>query len=224
MTGPTRKTRGFTLLEMLAATAIMAVLAGSLYASLYIAFKARRSALSSVETVRTAAGSMDLIRADLQSAMIPNGILAGGFVGQSKAASGSAADTLSFYASAMDIEPRPGVGDVKKIEYSCEPGADSNEAVLVRRITTNLLAPTVPQPAQEIVCRGVRTFTLRYFDGANWQDNWDSGAQGNILPAAVEVTMEFQGGSGRAACQVSRIFLIPCAQGSDATAPAGAAP
>ena len=52
MTSRNAKSAAFTLLEMLVATAMVAVLAGSLYASLSIAFKARRSALAVVEPVR----------------------------------------------------------------------------------------------------------------------------------------------------------------------------
>ena len=40
-----------------------------------------------------------------------------------------------------------------------------------------------------MLCRGVTAFNLRYFDGSQWQQGWDSTAQNNELPAAVEVTL-----------------------------------
>lgn len=222
------KVRGFTLLEMLVATAMVAMLAGSLYASLHIAFKARQSALASVEGVRKASLSIDLIQADLQSAMIPNGVLAGAFVGSSSGGllQGAAGDTLAFYAAAMDIEPGAdvGVGDIKKIEYSCEAASDAQDLVLVRRITTNLLAPTTLEPKEEVLCRGVRAFTVKYYDGSAWQDNWDSTVQNNVLPKAVEVTIEFKGAAGDADCQTSRVLLIPCGQNSDVSTSSGGTP
>lgn len=224
MSDRTVKRRGFTLLEMLAATAMVAMLAGSLYASLHIAFQARHSALAAVETVRRSSLSMELIQADLESAMVPSGILAGEFVGRSAQNAGAAGDELSFYAAAMDIEPGPGVGDVKKVEYCCEPSWDSGEMVLIRRLTTNLLAPTTPEPKQETICRRLRTFTLKYFDGSTWQDNWDSAAQNNQLPQAVEVTLEWAGASGDADQKISRVMPIPCGQGAEAASSTGAAP
>ena len=224
MSHRTSGVRGFTLLEMLAATTMVAVLVGSLYASLRIAFRARDSALQSMEAVRKSEQTMQLIKADLHSAMVPNGILAGAFVGRSGGGIlGSGVDALEFYAAAMDIEPCPGAGDIKKIEYSCELSADSAEMVLVRRITTNLLAPTVPEPGQEILCRGVRAFVLRYFDGSVWQENWDSGTQGNLLPKAVEVTIELEDAADGTAPATSQVLWIPCGQDADVALSSGEA-
>jgi len=152
----------FTLLEMLVAMAIMVVLAGSLYATLSIAFRARRSATSTVEETRKVEIGLALLRADLQAAVVPSGILAGAFVGeQGTDAAGRAADSLLFHCTAPGAEPVEGTGDVRMVEFACvEDGGENqygNEAglVLVRRITTNLLAPTTPEPDQEVLCRGV---------------------------------------------------------------------
>jgi hypothetical protein len=87
MTAPTPRNRrpsaagGFTLLEILAATAMMAVVAGSLFASLHIAFKARDTALRSTEMVRKCDAAFHFIQDDLQSAIGPSGVLAGPFTG-----------------------------------------------------------------------------------------------------------------------------------------------
>ena len=222
MTGRTSHACGFTLLEVLAATAITAVLAGSLYTSLHVAFKARDSALASVEWVRKIDLAMELIKDDLQSAVVPNGVsagaLAGAFVGSANvdllAFSG---DTLSFFAAPADVEPGPGVGDIRQIEYSCQSSLDSNDLVLVRGVTANLLASITPEPKEEIVCRGVRGFILRYFDGSTWQNNWDSVAQNNTLPKAVEVTIELNDLTGTGVSRMSRIVMIPCSPASSAS-------
>lgn len=218
--------RGFTLLEMLAATAMVAVLAGSLYASLHIAFKARASALSSVETVRKCNLCMELIGEDLRSAMVPNGVLAGEFVGSGGAdVSGAGADLLSFYAATADVEPAVGTGDVSQIAYTCEMASDTGGGeglLLVRRVTANLLAPRTAEPRQEVLCRGLRALWLRYYDGSAWQDNWDSTTQDNVLPQAVEVMIEWEPPPGAAGRLTSRVIPIPCGQGSDANSSSGA--
>lgn len=202
-------------MEMLVATALMAVLAGSLYASLHIAFKARSSALAAMDTVRRCDLSMDLIRADLQGAMRPVGTLAGPFVGTMGAATpGAMGDSLAFFTTAGDIEPvSPGIGDIKKVEYAVDLSV-AGQAVLIRRVTTNLLAIKTPEPIQEVVCRDVTAFTLKYFDGSAWQDQWDSTTMDNALPKAVEVTLEFHGPTGGAAARITRIVSLPC--GADA--------
>ena len=172
--------RAFTLLEMLAATAIAAVLAGSLYATLHIAFRARRSATSAVEEVRKVELALELLRADVQAAVVPSGVLAGPFLGEKRTdAFGRACDSLLLHGTAPGSEPAEGTGDVRMIEVVCEQAEDGTGLVLVRRVTTNLLAPTAREPRQEVLCRGVYAFELRYFYGTDWQDNWDSTTQDN---------------------------------------------
>ena len=229
MTRRTATTRAFTLLEMLVATALMAVVAGSLYASLHIAFRARRSALGATETVRKAELALDLVRQDLQAAMLPRGVLAGIFTAtDDQDAQGRDADALVFYASVPDLEPAQGTGDVKQIELACETSDDGRSQVLVRLTTANLLAPETPEPEREVLCTGVYAFNLRYFDGSEWQDSWDSSTADDTLPVAVEVMLQFEGDERRGedgGYRASRVFLVPCGvPASEATeAEAGAA-
>jgi len=211
--------QGFTLVELLVATAITAVLAASLYASLHIAFNARTTALAAVEGVRKCSQSIDLIKADLQSAMVPktvpNGtlVMAGAFTGTSgQGMRGTGGDDLVFFCAAMDVEPDVGIGDVKMVEYCLDVADDTKETVLVRRVTTNILAPLAPQPRQEIIARGVRSFSVRYFDGTSWQNSWDTTTLGSFLPVAVEVTIELQGAPGETPQTISQVILIPCGQ------------
>ncbi len=211
--------RGFTLLEMLTATAMVAVLAASLYTSLRVAFRARKTALAAGEATRKMTVVMAMIKADLLSAMIPNGILAGEFTGNSgKSLGREGSDDLTFYAAATDVEPRAGVGDVKKIEYVCELQIDGGTSVLLRRVTTNLLAPTTPEPAEEILCRGVQAFTLRYFDGTTWEETWDSTSRNNALPLAVEVTVTLDDDPDR---PLTQVLTLPCGQEYDESASSG---
>ena len=73
---------GFTLLEVILALAMVSLVALSLYASLQTACKARERASLSIEPARAASVSMELFRQDVESALTPNGILAGPFIGR----------------------------------------------------------------------------------------------------------------------------------------------
>jgi type II secretion system protein J len=214
VTQRTATTRAFTLLEMLVAIALMAIIAGSLYASLNIAFRARRSALRVTESVRRAELALDLVRQDLQAAVRPYGVLAGIFAGtDDRDTQGRDADALVFYASVPDLEPTQGVGDVKKIELACETSDDGTSQVLVRLTTANLLAPETPEPEREVLATGVYAFNLRYFDGSEWQDSWDSSTEDDTLPVAVEVTLQLDGdppSERDSGYRASRVFLVPC--------------
>ncbi|HUU11374.1 MAG TPA: type II secretion system protein GspJ [Phycisphaerae bacterium] len=207
--------RAFTLLEMLVAAAITAVLAGSLYATLHIAFTARRSATRAVEEIRQVELALEWLRADVQAAVVPSGILAGPFVGEaSTGASGRAADALLLHCTAAASEAVEGTGDVRQVELVCEQEDDGTAMVLVRRVTANLLAPTTREPHEEVLCRDVYAFALRYFDGTDWLDAWDSTTQDNLLPLAVEVTLTLARAQPSetdvAGYSMSRVFLIPC--------------
>ncbi len=216
----TSRTRGFTLLEMLVAMSLICVLAGSLYASLHIAFKARNSAARAIDATRTMELALNLLEQDLRCAAIPKGVLASTFVGQDgKDAFGNDADSLVFCCTAATLAPLSDeaagqvAGDMRKVELLCEPSGGSDEQVLLRLVTTNLLAPVEVEPREEVVCRSVRAFNLRYFDGTEWQESWDAGAYENALPLAVEITVEVntdrptRQGTGY---RVSRVLLIPC--------------
>ncbi len=229
-----RQPLGFTLLELLVATAMTAVLAGSLYATLHVAFGARRSALATVEQVRRAELAVELVRADLESAVVPNGILAGPFLGEdATGASGRPSDGLVFYCTADGATQTEGTGDIRMVEFSCQPAEDGTGMVLCRRLTTNLLATKVQEPVEEVLCRGVRAFDLKYFDGMDWQDAWDSTSRDSTLPLAVEVTLELSGqeeastegtaaeevGGEEAVYKVVRVFQLACGSTPEASQP-----
>lgn len=206
---------GFTFLELILAMALMSVVAASLYASLSIGFKARRSAESAVEPARKAELVMELLSHDIDAALPPTGILAGAFDGiDEQDSTGSDCDTLSFFSSAHEPDGEEVACDIRKIELALVTTFDTNEHLLVRRITTNLLAPKVLEPREEILGRGILSFNVRYFDGSDWLDNWDSVNQGDLLPLAVEVSLEVayqeKDASAQSVYQSTRVFLIPC--------------
>ena len=205
-----RTRRGFTLLELLVAITIAAVVAGSLYSGLRIGLRAQANAESSVEPIRTAELAMGLLRPDFESAVPATGTLQGAFIGTDGTGEGGLpADSVEFHTTGDPLESvaaeagntspilggaaaaaQPG-GEVRKIQLGLLPSS-SGQLVLVRRVYTNLLAQVEEEPHDEVVCRGVMSLNLRYWDGLTWQDNWDSTQIENNIPSAVEVTMDLR--------------------------------
>jgi len=221
------KQRGFTLLEMLVALAIMGILASGLYMSLHIAFRAQKSAERTIAPVRAGTLALELLRRDLVSALPPTGILAGAFIGEDAKAEFSTedADLLVFYSTVEDAGR--GATGIRMIEFALASTEDGSEKILVRRVTENLLAPIMPEPVEEVLCRNVKSLNVRHFDGTEWQDSWDSGMAGDTLPLAVEVTLTLpdpdaspeDDEEGRA---FTRVFLLPCSRmAGDGNARAG---
>jgi len=180
--------KAFTLLEVLLAAAMSAVLAGVLYATLHTAFRARSQAEDQVADFRRAELVAEFICSELRSAVVPNGILAGTFYGEDATGpAGPDSDSVEFYRAAGATDQEVGQGDIMMVELLCEPSSGGSGMDLVRRVRRNLLAPTFYDLPNQVLARGVMGFNLRYFDGLVWTDSWDSSTMDNSLPLAIEV-------------------------------------
>ncbi|HSU68523.1 MAG TPA: type II secretion system protein GspJ [Tepidisphaeraceae bacterium] len=220
---------GFTLLELVVALMMVAVLALSLYATIRIAFKAQNAAESAIEPSRTAELAMGFIRQDIQNTLAPHNpdqyssqfqYLAGAFQGQNSGGASGADGDLNFFSTADMKQHVSGNGEIKQIELTTEVPQGSSQKCLVRKCSRNLTVEQQPPPYdEEILVRGIESFNLRFFDGTDWQDTWDSTDQNgdlpnpNELPAAVEVTLVVDKSSDPGVKDVVkfiRVFQLAC--------------
>ena len=217
--------RGFSLLELLLAMSMILILSLVMYRAMTFTIGARRSAYAAVDSTRAGVIAADLVRQDLESIPPPSGILAREFVGiHTPGDSGADADMIEFSTIGRDagadvsLIHDPFAEGLRRVEFSLR--TDLQPPALVRRVTRNLLATQEPLVEEEILCRNVRSFSLRYFDGYMWQENWDSTTVDNILPTAVAITLEVidpqaadPDAPGRA---VTRIVPLACGRPLDA--------
>lgn len=230
---------GFTLVELILAGVMIAVLMLSLYTALGVALKARQAATTNLALARTAAVAIDIVRQDLEGALPQGEIITGPFIGDlSSEVDGSS--EVYFYATggpgaaSLSIDTGMTVAGasstlwnqtdptryagVRKIGLLLRESADGKDRLLVRQITRNLLAPSEVEPEEEILSRGVRFFSLRYYDGTQWLDTWDSTLQSDVLPRAVEIGIEIQPDASPPATdaeaqvyRATQVILLPCA-------------
>ncbi len=186
----------FTLLELLVAMSLMVVVASCLYTALYTGFRAHRSALLAVEPTSAAINAIELLKQDICGVLPPGSGLAGAFIGSNeRGAKGVDADALEFYTTHIYADEGTLTGGLGKIELLLEEDRDGQVGndtsyLLLRRITTNLLSPRNVTPEEQVLCRNVMSLNLRYFDGDDWVDEWDSTADANSLPLAVEIDIQ----------------------------------
>jgi type II secretion system protein J len=233
MTHLRNRARGFTLIELTLSMAMVAMLALSMYTALSVAQLARRNGTANVEQMRSITIAADVLSHDFESVPPPTGTYAGPFVGihQAGALSGTGgdADQLEFFSIGEDEPIRPDnpmAEGIRKIQFLVRP--ESNPPVLVRRVIHNL-KPTVEALAEEeIICRDVRSFSVRYYDGAAWQDSWDSTTLGDVLPMAVSITLEVNDPTATNPQQaqanvrrLTRVFNLSCAKAVDPLAAMG---
>ncbi|HEY8751498.1 MAG TPA: type II secretion system protein GspJ [Tepidisphaeraceae bacterium] len=220
---------GFTLLELLIALTISAVVALSMFSSLYIVFKSRENSMAALAPVASAELAMEMIRADIQSALpeapatgttsgLPGGIsaqtttaapLIGPFEG-TQGGGTAGGDALYLYGTGYIPPHKSGVGDVKQIALMMDQ--QNNTKVLVREVWGNLLSQQAQtlDPDKEVICRYVTSFTLQYYDGTQWQTSWDSTQYNNSLPVAVEVTLELMPPGVKQPIHMRRVFGLSC--------------
>ena len=101
-------------------------------------------------------------------------------------------DSLMLFNAVPYMPWRDHPVGLRRVKFLVAQTAQDKAPVLVREIIENTLAPIEPQPRVEVLCRGVRALNLRYYDGSDWADTWDSSSRDNTLPLAVELTIQLQ--------------------------------
>ncbi len=153
--------------------------------------------------------------------MPPTGTLAGAFIGtNSRSSKGADTDYLEFHTTQTYANTDQPVGGIGKIELALEEDHGDDNAArdsfrLIRKVTTNLLSPKEVDPEEQVLCRNVMSLNLRYFDGDGWLDEWDSTADANSLPKAVEIDIEIanmvrSSSSDLEKRRLVQSFTIPC--------------
>ncbi len=172
------------------------------------------------------------------------------FIGINGASGSDDQDTLYFTSRShqlpaalvrqgLDLTPEDGLpqSDVAQISYLVEPSATGETASLLRgEAVPPTEEPTEILPYREISSR-VLGLNLRYFDGTDWVDQWDStdteatatDSQGestaNRLPWAVEITVTLlEDGTPRLYSTVVPLYLskVPAPEGTTGGATGGA--
>lgn len=217
---------GFTLLELIIAMAIAATIALVLYSTLTTAYKARGSALNQTTSMREAAIALDLIEADIENAIVPRpeptppaGRMGGPMYGE--------ADSLEFYTLGRDVQTTTGTAaatsdvfadGVRQILFSIS--TDNGTNVLNRGVQRNVLATTTAEFEDEPLAGDVTALAFKYYDGTQWLETWHSEDEGDLLPLAIEVSIDIttkdpRTGGGDKVYHMTRVVPIACA---DATA------
>lgn len=222
--------RGFTLMELLVAMVLMVSVAACLYTALYTGFRAHRSALQAVEPTLQALNAIELLKEDILGVTPPgdSNSLAGAFVGEDDAGiKGVDTDSLEFYTTHVYADEESVHGGIGKVALFLEEEDAQDQQrnfttyKLLREVSTNLLSPRTEEPLEQVLCRDVVSLNLRYYDGESWVEEWDSSADANSLPQAVEVDIQiaYHRKSGRRdknsmeepeQRRLVQIFAIPC--------------
>jgi len=197
---------GFTLLELLIAMSILAVVLSTLFAAYAGTFRVLRETESQSDIYEMAGTAATRIIEDLESAVSPAGAVPsskGGareipalFQGQRKETGGMPADTLLFRTrSSLSFSGQgPGEPEVD-VHYDVHESEEGAGLVLYRR-SSPVLARELPgdRAAGWPLCDRLAGVRFTYVDqGGNAQDRWDSTEEAfaGRLPSLVVVELSF---------------------------------
>lgn len=200
-------TRGFTLLELLVAIGIFAVVLTTIYASSTGTFRVVDETESQVEIYRMAGIAMERMLEDLESLYVSGGPSAGiseegtespyQFIGRDQEIDGRSADSLRFVSRAhvtfSGQEQDPGASE---ITYYVQERDGGEDFVLYRSDRTLFELSGVPteETGGLVLCEGLLSvnFTYRGEDD-EVRESWDSSSEElkGKVPRMVTVSLKF---------------------------------
>ena len=193
--------RGFTLVEVLVALTIFALMSTLAYRGLNSVLETRTHLTEDNRRWRDIALTLAQLEQDMSQAVNRpvrdnGGLTQPALLGNPQAR----ADEAQLSVSRMGSAWQSGVAaDVQRHAYRLNNGT-LEQLVWPVLDQAPLSAPQV-HPLLERVAR----FELRYLDaGGNWQPRWPLPGVATVLPAALEVVLELDGGT-----TVTRVFVLP---------------
>jgi type II secretion system protein J len=191
--------KAFTLIEMLLAVAICAIVLVAINGVFAAAVRLRDKTSDAVEAALPVTRALDVMNRDLKGAVGPGGFLAGDFkcgasaMGARMGLSGEAGSAgLDFCTSTGAINDKTPWGDIQEVFYELKTPTDRDQAGmdLVRCINRNLLATTTQTPEIQWLMGKVQTLQFDCYDGTQWRNTWDTSAGDTNLPVAVRIRIQ----------------------------------
>jgi prepilin-type N-terminal cleavage/methylation domain-containing protein len=167
------KRRGFTLLELIVAAILILALVGAMSAFLTDALRIRNRLSTDVERSRTADAIIAMIERGLESTFVDDPDLGAGIAGDATSLRVLHAGLASWRLGTS--EPSRALEDVDAVELRFDA---PSRRILLRGIDR----------AESVLNGEIQRLRIRYFDGSEWSESFDSRERGQ-LPAAVEVRL-----------------------------------
>lgn len=196
-----RDEQGLTLIELLVAVAISAIILVVVYQTFNGIMDSAARIEETAEIDRMARITLGMISDEIRSTFWkpagPTGQWAElTFDGTDGPGGSNPTDSLVFTAFSPWIsEQGTFLPNLSVLSYNLEPSVLEGEFVLFHLENTNPLSDSVESLQKYELAEHVSGLNFRYYDGENWNDEWDATIE-NKLPKAVEIALYFRTTSG----------------------------
>lgn len=186
---------GFTLMEVLIAIAILAIVLSTVYGSFVQTRKVIDKAEASIEELRGVRAAFTRMMQDVSMAFIVKDNDKTFFTGTDDYADGYATDSIDFTSFSNRIRNNDAKeSDQIEVGYSLKRG-NEGKAVLIKRVKKRIDdSPGYGGDSYEI-SEDIVGLDFRYLDDDAWVDSWDSRVN-KTIPQAVEITIIVKDSSG----------------------------
>jgi type II secretory pathway pseudopilin PulG len=202
----------FSLLELLVAAMMFAILMASISTAFFGAHKLKRTNEADLQGSHEIRRALNHLKRDLRSVTLPstndttqitvstgdteetNTVTLSGAMITGSGANGAALGTtyFEFYtASGLRRSDQPWT-EIQRVGYLVRPPADrfdtgGNE--LIRIITRNLLPGVDEDYSEQVLLRGVDEVIFEFWSGGEWLDYWDSTTLDPQSPEAIRMSI-----------------------------------
>ncbi len=191
-----RTARGLTLIEMLGAMVVSAVILGSAWQLLHSGMRSYHHGLQEVRMTQAARTSLHIVTQDVQRALssgVPHGITGLAPQPAPVVPEGARSERLALRLFPAVSGAHLGAeqsGQPQYIRYVLSPIADRTTLALRRVVASG---DATHNERSLLVHEHLHALQARYFDGQTWSDTWQHAA----VPRAVEITLVVQSGGAR---------------------------
>jgi general secretion pathway protein J len=190
--------KGFTLLEVLMAVAIMSGIVTVIYASFSTASGNVAQAEAKRDHADLARTLVSKLSNDITNAYYNPSMSETIFYGKQSttAQDEKRYDSISLTTLTNWRKPDSKESDLWEVGYRFDEQPDKSTRVMVRNEKRELSKdqPPLEGGTEYMITDMIKGFRLRYYSGTTWADEWDSRTR-HSLPKAVEIALELTDGS-----------------------------
>lgn len=183
---------GFTLLELLIATAVGAIILLVIQTTFFGAMRLHNTTHARTDESLTVERALAIVRRDFAGVMLPGGPISGTF--QTTSLSSTVGENFGdrvgadLFTTSGRIDGWTQFSEAQKVAYYLAPAADGRQGVkdLLRVVQRNLLPVQDEAGEPQVLLAGVTEAIMEFYDGAGWTDSWDSDSTESV-PTAIKL-------------------------------------